>query len=377
MRSCKFFVFLSAFALILALGCQKDSPVVEIVPSPSKSIVVDRGEEEAAAIEAHVKGISSFRDQVHEWRKNPRGSDMSALDVVEKTEIAFNMFLGQPTTAFEAYEWIEEDIVVDASEVWSPATVVTFFDAVKELVYGNVDRESRTIFIISLGDPVRSDVGSSVRVNLHVGINPLSEVGRYAFHEGTRWGLAPIGFTNPTPCGGAANTDIGAAANQQIGVYNAVNAGPGSGGNVPLPGKIVSRIVFGDHSLFGFTFPQGTNYPQVYNIATWGTPLQAFHYNDISVPVGNPDWNCLTNVELIGFGFGNLALADNGAQFVPPVLLGAFSIPRILVCTGVGAFAGFAQTPGVPPISVKFQDHATRHYFGLVSEFAPGPIDDM
>lgn len=114
------------------------------------------------------------------------------------------------------------------------------------------------------------------------------------------------------------------------------------------------------------------------NIPTFQTSLQSLYYNDIAI-FGVPDWNCLTNVELIGFGLGNLDLADNGQQFVPPAQIGPFSLARRVVCTAVGSLFGGANTPGSDPINVKYQEHPTRHYFGLVFQvvIANVPVDDM
>jgi len=218
MQNFKIFTCFGVFTLLLALGCQKENPITTLATPSIEGVASDRSEGEAAAVKARVEEIIAFRDAVHQWRVNPAGNSMSALDAIEKTEIAFNLFLGQPTKAFESYEWIEQDIAVGASANWSPTAIATFFDAVKALVSEKLNGGNRAVFIISLGNPSVSDVVSKVRVNLHMGINPLDKVEPYAFHDGTRWGKAPIGFTDPTPCGGAANTDIGAAANQQIGV---------------------------------------------------------------------------------------------------------------------------------------------------------------
>jgi hypothetical protein len=329
--------------------------------------------------------VESFRQQVHAWRSNPEGEGLPALTVVEKTEIAFNYYQGNPTVPFEAYEDSEQPLTVSADATWTPAQVVAFYDGVKSLLQQALSGSgNRQLNIIALTNPVTTDAETKVWVILQVGINPMENYVPEAVFEGLpeiRWAKAPRGFTDPTPCSGAANDIIGAEANQQIAVFQPINAGPGSGGNTPLPGRIVSRISFGEHNLFGFAFPQGTPYPREYTVATWGTDLQLKHYNSIGLNGNNPDKNCLSVSEMIQLTFGNLDLAEDGRQRLTPSPPGPFYNRRRVVCTAVGSFAGDAGIPveGADEIPIKYQEHATRHYFGVVIRFIGNPalLQDM
>ncbi|MDW8229130.1 MAG: hypothetical protein RMJ33_04760, partial [Saprospiraceae bacterium] len=89
--------------------------------------------EQQAALDAHLQAIASFRAQVHAWRTEPTGASMPAAEAIEKTEIAFNLYQGNPTVPFEFYESIERDLAVSANENWTPAQVVAFYDTVKAI----------------------------------------------------------------------------------------------------------------------------------------------------------------------------------------------------------------------------------------------------
>lgn len=378
MKKIKFFAL--AFTLfVLALGvysCDKDTQLSEFTQKDvdiefrSSDGDSNLSEDEMTAIRSHVAEIKTFRDQVKSWSANGANESMPSIDAIEKTEIAFNLFLGRPNTVFSHYHQIEKAIKVSDNDEWSAQEIVQFYEEVKELVVRSVNNVDNFLHIISISNAIDGDNGKVVGVFLSVGEAPVDVVEAYQFHDGTRWTFADRGFTDPTPCGGAANFDIGAAANQQIGIYQPINAGPGSGGNTPLPGNVVSRIVYGDHSYVLSNFPQGTPFPRVYDITTRGTALSALHYNSEALPPTVPPFNCLTNVQLINFTFGNLQLANNGSQFVPPAQVGPFSFPRSLLCTAVGSLAINAGIPaGDVDQPILVQDHPTRHYFGVVFNF--------
>lgn len=387
--------FLAAVFVVLVIGftsCQKELQISDdqnsLNLSSRSSDTNELSEAEIESLKNHVFEIKNFREKIHLMKESSSNENMDALNVIEKTEIAFNLYLGKPTTVFSEYHSINKSIKVSANTIWEVNEIVKFYEDVKEFVVETINNQESFLHIMSLTNPIETEDGLIVEAFISVGKNPINEVNEFAFHDGTRWTNAPRGFTNPTPCGGAANFDIGAAANQQIGIYQPINAGPGSGGNTPLSGKIVSRIVYGDHSYVVSNFPQGTPFPKVYDIVTRGTGLSSLHYNSEAVAPNVPDWNCLSNIELINLTFGNLQLATNGLQFVPPVQIGSFSFPRRLVCTAVGSLAADAGIPAAPPINeipIKFQDHPTRHYFGRVvnkvvfeeTEQLPdlGPID--
>lgn len=378
---------LAFVALLIALlslnACYKDSPVLgERMTKGTGAVLRSEGntftQEEWAIVQAHLQSVENFRQQVHAWRSSPSGEGLPALEVVEKTEIAFNYYQGNPTVPFEAYEDIELPIPVSANTTWTPAQIVAFYDEVKARVQQVLSGEgNRQLNIIALTNPVTTDTGTVVWAIMQVGIQPLTNYVPGAMLEGLpeiRWAPEPFGFTNPTPCSGAANRIIGAEANRRIAVFQPINAGPGSGGNTPLPGRIVSRISFGEHNLFGFAFPQGTPFPREYTVATWGTDLQLKHYNSIGFNGNVPDKNCLSVPEMIQLTFGNLDLAEDGQKRLTPLPPGPFYSRRRVVCTGVGAFAGQANTPGTNEIQINYQEHATRHYFGVVIEFTRAPI---
>ncbi|MCS6930212.1 MAG: hypothetical protein NZM43_12055 [Saprospiraceae bacterium] len=357
---------LTLVALLIALlsfnACQKDSPALS-EKSLSSIGVSPRSEgntftqAEWAAVLAHLDGIDSFRQQVHAWRSNPSGEGLPALEVVEKTEIAFNYYQGNPTVPFESYEDIEQRLPVSANATWTPAQVVAFYDGVKSLLQQALAGSGvRKLNVLALTNPVVTDTGTAVWVIMQVGINPMSNYVPGAVFEGledVRWAPATEGFTQPTSCSGAANVLIGSEVNRRLAVFQPINAGPGSGGNMPLPGRIVTRISFGEHNVLGFEFPQGTDYPREYTVATWNTLLQNLHYNSIGFGGNNPPKNCLLPSELEFFTNGNLELANDGRQRLQPDPPGPFYNRRRVVCTGVGAFWAGASTPGNPSITIR------------------------
>jgi hypothetical protein len=310
------------------------------------------------------------------------GASMPAAEAIEKTEIAFNLYQGNPTGMFAFYESVEQDLPVSASEHWTPAQVVAFYDAVKALaIQALAGSTNRRLHVLSLSNPQEREGGTTVvRLMLQVGVNPIEEPDNSAL-QNTRWAAAPKGYTHPTPCHGAADDVIGARANQRIGFYLGINAGPGTG-NTPLPGKVISRIVYGVHQLFNTPYNPPLPFPKVYDISTFGTPLQSKHYNSIAYGGANPSWNCLSDSEINSLISANhIDLANNGKQYVPPVKIvfpphGPFFFERKLVCTRVRSDNDEKLDHGL-----KYQEHITEHYFGLVAFFQipaePFPMNDM
>ncbi|MCS6930517.1 MAG: hypothetical protein NZM43_13600, partial [Saprospiraceae bacterium] len=309
----------------------------------------------------------------------PTGASMPAAEAIEKTEIAFNLYQGNPTVPFEFYESIERDLAVSANENWTPAQVVAFYDTVKAIAVQAIGGSTnRRLHVLSLSNPEeREGGGVAVRVMLQVGINPVTEVGEPS-QQITRWTKAPIGHTHPTPCDGEADNEIGRLANAFIGVYAAQNAPPG----VPLPGRAVTRIVWGVHKLFNKPYNPNPPlpFPKVYEIYTYGvTSLQSRHYNSIEYGGGNPPWNCLNNLAIIGFTGGNIFLG-NSARTRPEVLMvkiNGVSFERSLVCTRVRGFRGEEGVEGSE--YMKYQEHLTEHYFGVLAfiDSVPFPISEM
>lgn len=338
--------------------------------------------EQQAALQAHLEAIANFRTQVHAWRNEPTGDPMPATEVIEKTEIAFNLYQGNPTVPFESYESIEQDLPVSANETWTPAQIVAFYDAVKAIaVQALAGSTHRRLHLLALSNPEEREGNSTVvHVMLQVGINPLEEPDNTPLQT-TRWAAEPKGHTHPTPCSGAADNVIGARVNQRIGFYLPINEGPGTG-NTPLPGRVVSRIVYGVHQLFNTPYNPPLPFPKVYDIATFGTDLQSKHYNSIAYGGNNPTWNCLTGDEInLLITANRIDLANNGKQYVPPVKIvfpniGPLFFERKLVCIRVRS-----DYDGKPEHNLKYQEHITEHYFGLVIFFElppePFPMNDM
>lgn len=128
-------------------------------------------QEEWAIVQAHLQSVENFRQQVHAWRSSPSGEGLPALEVVEKTEIAFNYYQGNPTVPFEAYEDIELPIPVSANTTWTPAQIVAFYDEVKARVQQVLSGEgNRQLNIIALTNPVTTDTGTVVWAIMQVGI---------------------------------------------------------------------------------------------------------------------------------------------------------------------------------------------------------------
>ncbi len=375
--------FLAAFLGITACNKEADPISPDVVTSTERSVNSREGgftREEKAAIEQHLQRIEGFRNLVGSWRTNGTTATMPAQEAVEKTEIAFNYNLGDVTSIFQSYETVETKIMVSAtSSTWSGSNVVGFFDAVKGQVKAQLDAgPNRTLRLLSLGTPTLVGSEYQVEILIMTGINKLTSLPT-APPDDTRWTLAPLGFTPITTCAGSANSIIGAFANGEIGVYQPINAGPGSGGNTPLPGKVVSNIMRGEHNLFGATFPSGTNYPLAYpSVATYQTGKQAWHYNDVAIAPNIPTFNCLSPTQLFNYYKGNIKLGQSMLSVVPKVQLGFFQIPRVLVATAVGAFVGQANLPS-SPIIANYQEHPTRHFYGLVYSVLPPVccLDDM
>lgn len=222
MKKIKFFAL--AFTLfVLALGvysCDKDTQLSEFTQKDvdiefrSSDGDSNLSEDEMTAIRSHVAEIKTFRDQVKSWSANGANESMPSIDAIEKTEIAFNLFLGRPNTVFSHYHQIEKAIKVSDNDEWSAQEIVQFYEEVKELVVRSVNNVDNFLHIISISNAIDGDNGKVVGVFLSVGEAPVDVVEAYQFHDGTRWTFADRGFTDPTPCGGAANFDIGAAANQ-------------------------------------------------------------------------------------------------------------------------------------------------------------------
>lgn len=368
-----------AFSIIGFVACNEE----DVKPNSSENASItsrnDQDLTDEQVIQAHVQDIMDFYDQINEWRETPQGSNMDKLEAIEKTEIAANILLGNPTTVYEEYEESHETLTLPAGDSWTPAQTVSFFESISDFLEDNINPVAGDELVaLSISDP-----GSNNEVALFalVGNQPMnpSDVGTLSCMDENcdeRWAEAPRGFTNPTDCDGAANDIIGAEANRSIGVYNAINAGPGSGGNTLAVRKIVTRIVIGDHTLFGAAYPQGSDYPRVYTIRTFDTPLQDEHYNDVGLFGEDPDLNCLTTSDLIQFSFGNLVLAENGRSFVPPYRIGFRNFDRDLLCTGVGSIAADAGAPGEPGIQAKYQSHPTRHYWGRIADVIEIDDDD-
>ncbi len=382
-------LFTAAALLAAVLGlnaCHKD-PTPQTGNTTATSIAL-RSEgsgytpEQQAALQAHLEAIANFRTQVHAWRNEPTGDPMPAAEVIEKTEIAFNLYQGNPTVPFESYESIEQDLPVSANETWTPAQIVDFYDAVKAIAVQALSSSThRHLHVLVLSNPEEQEGGTTVvRLMLQVGINPLEEPDNAPLQT-TRWAKAPKGYTHPTPCDGAADNVIGARVNQLIGFYLPINEGPETG-NTPLPGRVVSRIVYGVHQLFNTPYNPPLPFPKVYDISTFGTNLQNKHYNSIAYGGHNPTWNCLTGDEINQLITANrIDLANNGKQYVPPVKIvfpniGPLFFERKLVCTRVRADNDAKSEHGL-----IYQEHITKHYFGLVVFFElppqPFPMNDM
>lgn len=333
--------------------------------------------EEQAAIEEHLQGVANFRAQVHTWRGAPTGEPMPAGEVIDKTEIAFNFYLGDVTRAFRHYESVEQELTVSGSESWTPAQIVAFYDGVKAIVQQALEGTSRKFHLLSLSYPQESGGNTVVRIVLHMGINPIEQLPGLS-DDDLRWAPAPIGHTPNPPCSGAANDTIGARANAARGFYLGMNAGPSSG-NQPRKGVVVSKIVYGVHQLFPLPYNPPIPYPQMYNIPTFGTSLQNLHYNSIAYGDSVPPWNCLTPQQVDNFISGNFALAQSGKQYVPPVKIITHFFDRPWVCTRVVHDVG-NQGSGSSSKS-KWQQHIVEHYFAVVAlPTTPGetlPIHEM
>jgi hypothetical protein len=369
-------------AVVLGLNaCHKD-PTLQ-GSSPATAAVAFRSEgdgytpEQEAALQAHLEAIANFRTQVHAWRDEPTGDPMPAAEAIEKTEIAFNLYQGNPTGMFAFYESVEQDLPVSASEHWTPAQVVAFYDAVKALaIQALAGSTNRRLHVLSLSNPQEREGGTTVvRLMLQVGVNPIEEPDNSAL-QNTRWAAAPKGYTHPTPCDGAADDEVGRLANILIGVYGAQNAPPGT----PLPGRAVSRIVWGAHKLFSTPYNPPLPFPKVYQVSTYGTALQSRHYNSIEEGGGNPPWNCLSNIDIIRFVNDNIFLGNKARLEQPGVLMvkiNGVSFERKLVCTRVVGAWGSENRDNNE--TLKYQEHITEHYFGVLAfiESIPFPVEDM
>jgi hypothetical protein len=353
------------------VACNKDSTSPQY-PQAALLAATGRSEEptpytaeEQAALNEHIEMIQAFKNDVIGWRTNPSGAILPAEEVIEKTEIVFNLNLGKPYVPFQTYKTSEYSVTVSSDVNWNTQTIVAFYGSIKTFMADALAGETNSLVTLSIESP---NADHEVKVTIISGdteINP-SEIDHLDSESDIRWTNAPFGYTDPTPCGGSANDQIAGLANRLFAVYTGTNSGPVNTGNTPVPGKIVSRIVFGDHNLFGAQYPQSGGLQRVYSIATYGTPLESAHYN--SVAFSAPPWNCLLFSSVRDFGtIGNPLLAANGRQYVPKVIYGPKNLGfnRRVVCTV--ALANIGQTVLVGgSVNILFQEHATRHFFGVV-----------
>ncbi len=318
-------------------------------------------EDEWESVEAHVQALADFRNQVIAWRNEPVGNSMAAEEVIGKTEMVFNLYQSHPAMGFEEYESYEHEIPVSSNAEWTPSQVVAFYDNVKSLAIQAVGSgANRKMHFLSLSNRYENEGNTVVRALIHVGVNPIEELEELS-EDLVRWAAAPKGHTPVTPCTGAADDTIGSRVNGFLGVYYAKNSRPGTGNN-PLPGRIVSRIVWGVHKLFPLPYDPPIPYPKMYDISTYNTPLQSWHYNSVTEDGTAPPWNCLDSASINFFFLRNIDMGNSaGLNYVPAIIINGVKTLRNVVCTRVRGDQG-----GWTGSDTKWQEHIVEHYFGLV-----------
>ncbi len=325
-------------------------------------------EEEEAALRAHIEEVLAFREAVQQWRSGATGEPMEAEEVIRKTEIVFNYLQGNIADFFEYYQNFEFEIAVPPAATWTTVQVVAFYDEVKANLLGIVNESSTFLHVLALSHPYDTAGEKRVYMFAQIGVNRLAAPNDTIAlgEEGVRWTKAPTGHTPITPCSdqpSAADDIIGSRANALLNVYRSINLPP-TGGNTPVYPKVVSELVYGVHSYYGWRPDE--RLLEIYAIKTRGTPLQAFHYNDEAYAPAVPDWNCLSEAETRALTLGNLELMRNGQRFVPPIKIKGEFFERKGVCTYVTGYEEKEQQSGL-----RYQEHTTRHYFGGVGYIRP------
>ncbi|MCB0549126.1 MAG: hypothetical protein KDD19_16225 [Phaeodactylibacter sp.] len=393
MKNCHIIATMMALLFATLQSCEKGqvSTLTDSTEEISLRDNPDYTDEELDDIRRTIDEIEAFKTKLDGWRTGvDAGVAINSREAVEQVEVAWNYYISKPGIAFANYKLVVDSIIVDnGSAIWTGGITADVFNKIQDKLSGYFDaipQDDKAYQFIDLGEPVVDRMQTKVYLMANIGYTTIRQP--LPHPQGIRWAGAPLGWTNPVPCSGAANEAIGQAVNANLGFF-LQNLPPApinpSNPNVNPNVVILSPISHVQTNLFGASFPLFNSPSPLFTVASFGNPALTNPVNagnqptnylatgqykihaDISLAPALPDENCFSFGKFGAYVLSNRQVGDSYTNQVNQILNTNFFNRRRLVSTYVGAKISLSDNPLTPQFEdVYNQEHPTYHFYARV-----------